>query len=137
MAFRSNDCWRIAPPFVGICGTPGLLKGLHKSSLKPGLEMTLPTQTNGTRPVKTPVPPRTWVERSPFTSQLNPNRGENNGVAPGSFDWSTVTGSSSGSNAGCARDQALSTGSVKYIGKSTRSPSVRVTLSEAVNSSCT
>ena len=28
------------------------------------------------RPVKTPVPPRIWVVKLPFTSQLRPNRGD-------------------------------------------------------------
>ncbi|MNI16621.1 hypothetical protein D3C81_927860 [compost metagenome] len=34
-------------------------------------------QTKGTLEVNIPIPPRTTVERSLFTSQLNPIRGEN------------------------------------------------------------
>jgi len=34
------------------------------------------TQTYGTRPVKSPAPPRSSVVRSPLASQLNPMRGE-------------------------------------------------------------
>ena len=33
--------------------------------------------TIGGRPVKIPVPPRTWVFASPVTSKLNPKRGSN------------------------------------------------------------
>ena len=37
----------------------------------------LPAQTKGGRPVKTPVPPRSWRERSSVAAQLKPSRGEN------------------------------------------------------------
>jgi hypothetical protein len=36
----------------------------------------LPTQTNGSRPVKITVPPRTCIVRSPLRSQLKPTRGD-------------------------------------------------------------
>ena len=35
--------------------------------------------------MKTPVPPRTWVERLPFTSQLKPTRGDQRILVSGSF----------------------------------------------------
>ena len=92
----------------------------------PGFEMTLPTHTNGTRPVKMPVPPRICVLRSPTAFQLNPMRGENSSLAPGSLLWSTTSGLPFSSSAVSPREYGLSTGSVKYIGTSTRRPKVSV-----------
>src|SRR3990172_2827274 len=93
MALRSNDCWRMdespGEP-VAIC-CPPVLNGPHRLGFAPGFDITFPTHTNGTRPVKTPVPPRTCVERSPEAFQLNPTRGENMGLAPGSDAWSIVS----------------------------------------------
>src|SRR5688572_20979191 len=83
IALRSKDCCRIDSFRVGICDTP-VLKGDQRRALAPGFEMTLPTQTNGTRPVKMPEPPRNKRLRLPRTSQLKPTRGENIAVAPGS-----------------------------------------------------
>jgi hypothetical protein len=45
----------------------------------------LEIQTNAGLPLNTPVPPRTCVRRLPPTSQLNPRRGDQRGVASGSF----------------------------------------------------
>ena len=101
----------------------------NRFGFAPGLEITLPIHTNGTRPVKMPVPPRIWVSRSPAAFQLNPTRGENSGLAPGSLLWSTVSGLPFSSSAVRPRENGLSTGSVKYIGKSTRTPSVRLSRS--------
>ena len=54
---------------------------------------------------------------------------------PGRSLWSTVSGLSFSSSAVRPRENGLSTGSVKYIGKSTRRPNVRFSRSEASNSS--
>ena len=47
--------------------------------------MLLPIHTNGSLPVKIPVPPLSCVDLSPVTSQLNPTRGEKSGVVSGSL----------------------------------------------------
>src|SRR6266566_6288757 len=86
-ALTSNDCARVEESFAGPWGRSGpvCVFGLYRLVLAPGFEITFPIQTNGTRPVKIPVPPRTWVCRSPTAFQLNPTRGANNGLAPGSW----------------------------------------------------
>jgi hypothetical protein len=75
MALTSNDCCRIASSDVKTVSAVGL-PAPGRFGFAPGLEITLPIQTKGTRPVKIPVPPRIWVRRSPATFQLNPTRGE-------------------------------------------------------------
>src|SRR5437667_10530252 len=83
MALTSNDCCRLdesEPEPVGRRGPVGKRLGLA-----PGLESALPYHTNGMRPVKIPLPPRTCVRRSPETFQLKPMRGDHRGVAPGSL----------------------------------------------------
>src|SRR5262245_50010141 len=91
MAFTSNDVCRIdespGEP-LGIC----VAEFGYRFGLLPGFEITFPYHTKGIRPVKTPVPPRTCVERFPAAFQLNPMRGENITWVPGSFAWSTVSG---------------------------------------------
>src|SRR5216117_1175439 len=82
-AFTSNDCWSVeespGDP-VGRNGPTG-----NKFALAPGFESTFPIHTNGTRPVKMPVPPRTWVRRSPEAFQLKPRRGDHSAAALGSL----------------------------------------------------
>src|SRR5881409_3254684 len=90
IALTSNDWARVeesALPPVGCSGPLG-----YRFGLAPGLEITLPYHTNGMRPVKIPVPPRTCVRRSPDAFQLNPRRGDHSAVVPGSLLWSTVSG---------------------------------------------
>src|SRR3989442_4431100 len=87
MALTSIDCCRMdesALDRVG-CTGPVCVKGSYRFGLAPGLESTLPYHTNGMRPVKIPLPPRTWVRRWPETFQLKPMRGDHRGVAPGSL----------------------------------------------------
>src|SRR6266545_2441018 len=60
IAFKSKDWASCEPFFVGIGGFGGARFGFA-----PGLEMTLPIHTKGTRPVKTPVPPLICVVRAP------------------------------------------------------------------------
>ena len=43
------------------------------------------------RPVKIPVPPRSWVLRAPSRSQLKPTRGDQRMFASGSFPLSYCT----------------------------------------------
>jgi hypothetical protein len=104
---RSNDCANVELSPVSRTGPTG-----NRFGFAPGLEITLPIHTNGTRPVKMPVPPRTWVWRSPLAFQLNPTRGEKRGSAPGRSLWSTVSGLSAASNAVRPRENGLSIGSV-------------------------
>src|SRR2546425_13178419 len=82
-ALTSNDCARVeespGEP-VGRSGPTG-----YRFGLAPGFESTFPIHTNGTRPVKIPVPPRTWGRRSPEAFQLKPSRGDQSGVALGSL----------------------------------------------------
>src|SRR6266566_1697730 len=122
-ALTSNDCWSVeespGDP-VGRSGPAG-----NKFGLAPGFESTFPIHTNGTRPVKMPVPPRTWVRRSPEAFQLKPRRGDHSAAAFGSLLWSTISGLPFASSAVKPRENGLSTGFVKYIGKSTRRPYVR------------
>src|SRR6266850_386346 len=119
-ALTSNDCASVeespGDP-VGRCGPPG-----NRFGLAPGFESTFPIHTNGTRPVKMPVPPRTCVRRSPEAFQLKPTRGDHRAVALGSLLWSTISGLPFASSAVRPRENGLSTRSVKYIGKSTRRP---------------
>src|SRR5204863_1770102 len=82
-ALTSNDCARVDESLAGPWGRNGPLGYSNVSA--PGLEITFPIHTKGTRPVKMPVPPRTCVCRSPAAFQLNPTRGESSGVAPGSL----------------------------------------------------
>src|SRR5439155_13579189 len=80
-ALTSNDCWRVEESLgdpVGRNGPAG-----NKFGLRPGFESTFPIHTNGTRPVKMPVPPRTWVRRSPEAFQLKPRRGDHSAAALG------------------------------------------------------
>src|SRR5207247_760553 len=113
-AFTSNDCWSVeespGDP-VGRNGPTG-----NKFALAPGFESTFPIHTNGTRPVKMPVPPRTWVRRSPEAFQLKPRRGDHSAAALGSLLWSTISGLPFASSAVRLRENGLSTGFVKYIG---------------------
>ena len=114
IAFRSKDCCRIELSCVTwSSGTSSSEMPGKRFGLAPGFEITLPTHTKGTRPEKMPVPPRSCVERSPKTSQLNPKRGDHSGLAPGRSLWSTVVGSSSSSIVVRPRENGLSTGSVK------------------------
>src|SRR6059058_1820796 len=78
-ALTSNDCARVDESWGEPLGRNGPLGYSNVSA--PGLEITFPIHTNGTRPVKMPVPPRTCVCRSPTAFQLNPTRGANNGLA--------------------------------------------------------
>src|SRR6188472_2612656 len=78
IALRSNDCASTELSCVALGGAVG-----YRFGFAPGLEMTFPTHTNGIRPVKIPVPPRSCVWRSPTTFQLKPTRGENSGFASG------------------------------------------------------
>src|SRR5512141_2758332 len=80
IALRSNDCASTDPFLVLIGGF-----GAARFGLAPGFEITLPIQTNGTRPVNNPVPPRICVERSPAAFQLKPSRGEIITLVPGSL----------------------------------------------------
>src|SRR2546430_16187125 len=84
-ALTSNDCARVDESLAGPWGRNGALAYGYSSVSAPGLEITFPIHTKGTRPVKIPVPPRTWVCRSPTAFQLKPTRGANNGLAPGSL----------------------------------------------------
>src|SRR3989440_10544722 len=84
-AFKSNDCASVDESLgepVGLRGAP--LPG-KRFGLAPGFEITFPIHTNGTRPVKMPVPPRTCVVRSPEAFQLKPTRGDHSAAAPGSL----------------------------------------------------
>src|SRR6266571_2315410 len=87
MALTSNDCASVDESELDPVGRSGpvCVFGLNRFGLAPGLEITLPYHTNGMRPVKMPLPPRTWVRRSPETFQLKPMRGDHRGVAPGSL----------------------------------------------------
>src|SRR4051794_4725952 len=78
IALRSNDCCTTELSCVALGGAVG-----NRFGFAPGLEMTLPTHTNGIRPVKIPVPPRSCVRRSPTAFQLKPTRGEKRGFASG------------------------------------------------------
>ena len=84
-ALTSNDCARVEESLAGPWGRTGAPDWGYRFGLAPGLEITFPIHTKGTRPVKMPVPPRTCVCRSPTAFQLNPTRGANNGLAPGSL----------------------------------------------------
>src|SRR5258705_9504070 len=81
MAFTSNDCWSTDSLRVGTTGAVG---DGNRFGFAPGFEITLPIHTNGTRPVNTPLPPRSRIVWSPFTSQLKPTRGDHMTVVPGS-----------------------------------------------------
>src|SRR2546425_11733594 len=72
MALTSNDCCRMDESALDPVGRTGpvCVKGLYRFGLAPALEITLPYHTNGMRPVKIPLPPRTWVRRAPATVQL-------------------------------------------------------------------
>src|SRR5436853_7943526 len=81
-AFTSKDCASVEESLglpVGRTGPVG-----KRFVLAPGFEITLPIHTNGTRPVNTPVQPRTCVRRSPEAFQLKPRRGDRRRRAPGS-----------------------------------------------------
>src|SRR2546421_12064912 len=82
-ALPSNDCARVDESWGEPLGRNGPLGYSNVSA--PGLEITFPIHTNGTRPVKMPVPPRSWVRRSPDAFQLNPKRGDHSGVAAGNL----------------------------------------------------
>src|SRR2546422_1886053 len=94
MALTSNDCCRMDESALDPVGRTGpvCVKGSYRFGLAPGLESTLPYHTNGMRPVKIPLPPRTWVRRSPKTIPLKPMRGDRGGVAPSSLLGSTDSG---------------------------------------------
>src|SRR2546425_12445740 len=106
MALTSNDCCRMDESALDPVGRTGpvCVKGSYRFGLAPGLESTLPYHTNGMRPVKIPLPPRTWVRRSPETFQLKPVRGDPRGGAPGSLVLSTVFRSRAWSSAGHPRE---------------------------------
>src|SRR6476659_2479342 len=78
MAFRSNDCCSTDSFRVAMGGADG-----KRFGFAPGLEITLPIHTKGTRPVNTPLPPRSRIDWSPLTSQLKPTRGDSMIVRPG------------------------------------------------------
>src|SRR5438874_11477455 len=61
-ALMSNDCARVDESELEPVGRRGpvCVFGLYRFGFAPGFEITLPIHTNGTRPVNTPVPPRTW-----------------------------------------------------------------------------
>src|SRR5438445_12121970 len=82
-ALTSNDCARVDESLAGPSGRTGAPDWGYRFGLAPGLEITFPIHTTGTRPVKTPVLPRTWVCRSPTALQLNRTRGANNVSARG------------------------------------------------------
>src|SRR6266566_2878778 len=86
-ALTSKDCARVDESLAGPWGRSGpvCVAVLYRLGLAPGSEITFPIHTNGTRPVKIPVPPRTWVRRSPAAFQLKPRRGDQRAVAPGSL----------------------------------------------------
>src|SRR5439155_23534791 len=109
MALTSNDCCRMEQPALDAVGRTGpvCVKGLYRFGLAPGLEITLPYHTNGMRPVKIPLLPRTWVRRAPETFQLKPMRGDHRGVAPGSLLGSTIAGSRNWSTACSPREDGL------------------------------
>src|SRR5207247_3113143 len=102
MALTSNDCCRMDESALDPVGRTGpvCVKGLYRFGLAPGLAITLPYHTNGMRPVKIPLPPRTWARRSPETFQLKPMRGDHRGVAPGSLLSSTIAGARNWSSSG-------------------------------------
>src|SRR5437764_6066436 len=85
--FKSNHCARVEESELDPVGrkVPVCVFVLSRFEFAPGFEITFPIHTNGTRPVKMPVPPRTCVRRSPTAFRLNPTRGANRGVAPGSL----------------------------------------------------
>src|SRR5437667_11926473 len=91
MALTSNDCCRMDESALDPVGRTGpvCVKGLFRFGLAPGLESTLPNHTNGMRPVKIPLPPRTWVRRSPETFQLKPIRDQSRGAGRGGLLSST------------------------------------------------
>ena len=83
---------------MGECGlsSVGAVVGIgaavgYRFGFPPGFEITLPNQTNGMRPVKMPVPPRSCVSRFPRAFQLKPTRGESSAELPGRRLWSTVS----------------------------------------------
>src|ERR1043166_2102473 len=80
IALMKNDWASVVLGWVVITGPCG-----YSFGFAPGLEITLPTHTKGTRPVKIPVPPRIWVRRSPAALPLKPPRGENSTLVPGSL----------------------------------------------------
>src|SRR5213080_2701013 len=110
-AFTSNDCARVEESELDPLGRNGPTG--YKLGLAPGLEITFPIHTNGTRPVKMPVPPRSWVRRSPEAFQLKPRRGDHSAAALGSLLWSTISGLPFASSAVRLRENGLSTGFVK------------------------
>src|SRR5574341_1660376 len=68
----------------GLNGRAVVLRISSNPVCTPVLPIWFEIHTNGGLPVKTPVPPRTWVLRSWRTSQLKPTRGDQSGVAFGS-----------------------------------------------------
>src|SRR5437764_15405435 len=93
-AFKSNDCARVEESELDPVGrkVPVCVFVLYRFEFAPGFEITFPIHTNGTRPVKMPVPPRTCVVRSPEAFQLKPRRGDHSAAAAGSLLWSTISG---------------------------------------------
>src|SRR6266576_2013829 len=59
---------------------------------------------------------------APGAFPLHPRRGDHSAAALGSLLWSTISGLPFASSAVKPRENGLSTGFVKYIGKSTRRP---------------
>src|SRR6266851_3980684 len=103
----------------------------------PVLPIWLEIQTYAGLPVKTPVPPRTCVIWSEFTSQLNPTRGDQRGDAFGSAPVLYVTALPF-----LSRKVKLSTATLSYavlpnFGTSARTPAVTVTFDRGRHSSCT
>src|SRR2546428_14129303 len=94
MALTSNDCCRMDESALDPVGRTGpvCVKGLYRFGLAPGLESTLPYHTNGMRPVKIPLPPRTWVRRPAEALPVKPLRGGHRGVVPRRLLWSAGSG---------------------------------------------
>src|SRR5881396_1563309 len=84
-ALTSNDCARVEESSGDPVGRSGAPDAGYRFGLAPGFEITLPIHTKGTRPVKIPVPPRSWVRRSPDAFQLKPRRGDHSAVALGNL----------------------------------------------------
>src|SRR2546428_6804839 len=87
MALTSNDCCRMDESALDPVGRTGpvCVKGLYRFGLAPGLESTLPNHTNGMRPVKIPLPPRTWVRRPTEPFQFETNTCQHTGVGHGTM----------------------------------------------------
>src|SRR5437660_10048533 len=88
IAFTSNDCASVEESWAEPVGRWGAPVAGNRFEFAPGFEIAFPTHTNGTRPVKIPVPPRTRVRRAPEAFPSKPRRGDQSGVAPGSLLWS-------------------------------------------------